>query len=84
MRQGNNCEDQINDKGNNIGKPATTGITATTGTTSLCAVVAECCLLLWNSPKTSQTAGPTNHTPYPAAAPCAGPTTPNAHSRGCI
>ena len=52
----------------------------------LCAVVAECCLLLWNSPHTGKTATPTNHlhiTPA-AAAPRAGPTTPAAHSRGCI
>ena len=51
---------------------------------ALCAVVAECCLLLWKSPQTGKTATPTNHLPGPAAAPSAGPTTPAAHSRGCI
>ena len=50
---------------------------------ALCAVVAECCLLLWNSPR-AKLQPPTSHLPGPAAGPSAGPTTPAAHSRGCI
>ena len=50
----------------------------------LCAVVAECCLLLWTPPQTGKTATPTNHPPGPRAVPSAGPTTPATHSRGCI
>ena len=53
---------------------------------ALCAVVVECCLLLWNSPQqTGKTASPTNHLPpTPAAVPSAGSTTPAAHCRGCM
>ena len=52
---------------------------------ALCAVVAECCLLLWNSPpQTGKTATPENHPPGPAAAPNAGPFMPTSHCRGCI
>ena len=52
---------------------------------ALCAVVAECCLLLWKPPQTGKTATPTNHLlPSPGAAPSAGSTTPAEHCRGCI
>ena len=53
---------------------------------ALCAVVAECCLLLWKSPQTGKTANTTrNHLlPSPAPAASAGFTTPAAHCRGCI
>ena len=52
---------------------------------TLCAVVTECCLLLWKSPQTGTTASPTNHLPSrPAAALSAGSTTPSRHCRGCI
>ena len=48
---------------------------------ALCAVVTQCCLLLWKSTQTGKTATPTNHLPSsPAAAPSAGPTTPAAHT----
>jgi len=48
---------------------------------ALCAVLAECCLLLWKSPRTGKTAAPTNHLHSPAAAPSAGSTIPAAHYR---
>ena len=49
-----------------------------------CAVVAECCLLLWKSPHTGKTATPLYHLPSPAAVPKEGSTTPSALSKGCI
>ena len=61
---------------------ARAGRSHTDGT--LCAVVAEYCLLLWKSPHTSKTATPTNHLPGPVVAPSSSPTTPAAHCRGCI
>ena len=36
---------------------------------ALCAVVAECCLLLWKPPQSGKTATPTNHLPSLATAP---------------
>ena len=52
---------------------------------ALCAVVAECCLLLWRkSPQTGQNAIPRNHPPGPAADPNAGPSIPTSHCRYCI
>ena len=52
---------------------------------ALCAVVTECCLLLWKFPQTGKTATPTNHLySTPAAAPSAGPTSPATQCRGCI
>ena len=51
---------------------------------ALCAVVAECCLLLWKSPQTGQNTTHKNHPPGPAAAPNAGPSMPTSHCRGCI
>ena len=52
---------------------------------ALCAVVDECCLLLWwNSPHTSKTTPPTDPLHNPAAAASAGPTPPGARCRGCI
>ena len=49
------------------------------------ALVAECCLLLWEAPHTDKTANPTTHLPSPAPAPSTGPTTPAAAQyRGCI
>ena len=51
---------------------------------ALCAVVAECCILLWKPSQNSRTAPPTNHPPSRAAAPSAGPVTPTAHCKNCI
>ena len=48
---------------------------------ALCAVVAECCFLLWKSPQTNKTANPTNYLPSNhAAAPSAGPISPVLHT----
>ena len=46
-----------------------------------CAVVAECCILLWKSPHTGKPATPTNHLPSPAAASSAGSTTSAEQAR---
>ena len=47
---------------------------------ALCAVVAECCLLLWTAPQTGKPATPTSHLPGPAAGPSAGPTPTLRHT----
>ena len=51
---------------------------------ALCAVVAEQRLHIYKTLASSKTTTPTSHLPGPAAGPSAGPTTPDAHSRGCI
>ena len=52
---------------------------------ALCAVIAECCLLLEEISRNRQNHNPHKQLqPSPAAAPSAGPTTPADHCKGCV